>query len=61
MTVLEVDRLFKEFPIRSGLLQRETGRVRCTAEVIHRGGTIATAEAKLTADATGKLLGPAGC
>jgi len=37
-------------------MSRETGRVRCSAEVIHRGGTIATAEARLTADVTGKLL-----
>ena len=29
--VLEVDNLSKEFPIKSGLLQRETGRVRATA------------------------------
>jgi uncharacterized protein (TIGR00369 family) len=37
-------------------MSRETGRVRCEGVVIHRGGTIATAEARLTADATGKLL-----
>ena len=34
----------------------DTGRVRCEGVVIHRGGTIATAEGKLTAFATGKLL-----
>ena len=34
----------------------DTGRIRCTADVLHRGGTIATAEARLTAEATGKLL-----
>ena len=34
----------------------DTGRVRCEGVVIHRGGTIATAEGKLTAVATGKLL-----
>jgi uncharacterized protein (TIGR00369 family) len=34
----------------------DTGRVRCEGVVIHRGGTIATAEGKLTAAATGKLL-----
>ena len=34
----------------------ETGRVRCEGVVIHRGGTIATAEAKLLAESTGKLL-----
>jgi uncharacterized protein (TIGR00369 family) len=34
----------------------ETGRVRCEGVVIHRGGTIATAEGKLIAENTGKLL-----
>ena len=51
MTVLEVDGLFKEFPIRSGLLQRETGRVRAVQDVsfsIGRGKTLA-------------LVGESGC
>ena len=34
----------------------ETGRVRCEASILHRGGTIATAEGKLVAEKTGKLL-----
>src|SRR5438093_10499783 len=34
----------------------DTGRVRCEGIVIHRGGTIATAEGKLVALSTGKLL-----
>ena len=34
----------------------ETGRVRCEATILHRGGRIATAEGKLIAEKTGKLL-----
>ncbi|HYL08860.1 MAG TPA: PaaI family thioesterase [Candidatus Udaeobacter sp.] len=34
----------------------DTGTVRCEASVVHRGGTIATAEGRLIAEATGKLL-----
>jgi uncharacterized protein (TIGR00369 family) len=34
----------------------ETGRVRCEGVVIHRGGTVATAEGKLFAIDGGKLL-----
>jgi uncharacterized protein (TIGR00369 family) len=34
----------------------ETGPVRCEGVVIHRGGTIATAEGKLFAESSGKLL-----
>lgn len=36
-------------------ITRDTGRVRCEAEVIHRGRRTATAEAKLYSD-TGELL-----
>ncbi len=35
---------------------RDTGRVRATAEVVHRGRRQATAEARLTAVESGKLL-----
>lgn len=37
-------------------ITRDTGRVRCEAQVVHRGRKSATSEAKLTATATGKLL-----
>lgn len=39
-------------------LTKETGRVRCAANVIHVGGRIATAEARLT-DERGRLYGHA--
>jgi uncharacterized protein (TIGR00369 family) len=34
----------------------ETGRVRCEGVIVHRGGTVATAEAKLVVKSSGKLL-----
>jgi uncharacterized protein (TIGR00369 family) len=34
----------------------ETGPVRCEGIVIHRGGKVATAEGRLIAERTGKLL-----
>ena len=34
----------------------DTGRVRCEGVVVHRGGKVATAEGRLTAMASGKLL-----
>jgi uncharacterized protein (TIGR00369 family) len=34
----------------------ETGRVRCEGTVLHRGGRVATAEGRLIAESTGKLL-----
>jgi EmrB/QacA subfamily drug resistance transporter len=37
-------------------MSRDTGRVVCEATVVHRGATIATAEGRLVAEETGKLL-----
>jgi uncharacterized protein (TIGR00369 family) len=37
-------------------ITHDTGRILCEAEVVHRGGTIATAQGKLYAEETGKLL-----
>jgi uncharacterized protein (TIGR00369 family) len=34
----------------------ETGRMRCEGKVLHRGGRVATAEGRLIAESTGKLL-----
>jgi uncharacterized protein (TIGR00369 family) len=34
----------------------ETGRVRCEGKILHRGGRVATAEGRLIAESTGKLL-----
>src|SRR3954453_10755727 len=37
-------------------ITRDTGRILCEATLIHRGRTVATAEGRITAEATGKLL-----
>src|SRR4051812_23632605 len=37
-------------------IKLETGRVRCEGVVLHRGGTVATAEARLVSKSSGKLL-----
>jgi len=37
-------------------LTGDTGRVLCEAHVMHRGGTVGTAEAQLTRESDGKLL-----
>jgi len=34
----------------------DTGPLRCDAAVVHRGGKIATADGRLVAEETGKLL-----
>jgi uncharacterized protein (TIGR00369 family) len=37
-------------------ITKETGPVRCEGTVLHRGGQIATAEGRLVAESSGKLL-----
>ena len=37
-------------------ITRDTGRVRCEGTVVHRGAKIATAEGRVIAERTGKLL-----
>jgi uncharacterized protein (TIGR00369 family) len=37
-------------------MTRDTGRVLCEAQVVHRGRTVATAEGRVFAEETGKLL-----
>jgi uncharacterized protein (TIGR00369 family) len=37
-------------------ITRETGRVLCEGEIVHRGGRVATAEGRVIAEGTGKLL-----
>src|SRR4051812_19685600 len=37
-------------------ITRDTGRVLCEADVVHRGGTIATADGRLVAESSGKVL-----
>jgi uncharacterized protein (TIGR00369 family) len=37
-------------------ITRDTGRVLCRAEVVHRGGRVATAEGRVIAEDSGKLL-----
>ena len=37
-------------------ITRETGRVLCEAEIVHRGGRVATAEGRVIGEETGKLL-----
>jgi uncharacterized protein (TIGR00369 family) len=37
-------------------ITKETGRVRCEGTVLHRGGRVATAQGRLIAESSGKLL-----
>lgn len=58
-STLQPDEHYTTLEVKSNFVRPitvDTGRVRCEGVVIHRGGTIATAEGKLIAVATGKLL-----
>jgi acyl-coenzyme A thioesterase PaaI-like protein len=37
-------------------MTRDTGRVLCEAEVVHRGSRVATAEGRVLVEETGKLI-----
>jgi acyl-coenzyme A thioesterase PaaI-like protein len=41
-------------------IRHDTGRILATAEVVHRGRRVATAEATLTVETDGRLLGHRG-
>ncbi len=58
-TTLGVGELYTTLEVKVNFIRPitlETGRVRCEGTVLHRGGRIATAEGKVVAVETGKLL-----
>lgn len=64
-TVMPAGRVFTTLEMKLNYvrpLRRETGEVRCEAEVLHAGGRVATAEGRIV-DASGKLYahGTATC
>ena len=64
-TVMPAGRVFTTLEMKVNYvrpMRRETGEVRCEAEVLHAGGRVATAEGRIT-DAAGKLYahGTATC
>ena len=64
-TVMPAGRVFTTLEMKINYvrpMRRETGEVRCEAEVLHAGGRVATAEGRIT-DADGKLYahGTATC
>jgi uncharacterized protein (TIGR00369 family) len=64
-TVMPAGRVFTTLEMKVNYvrpMRRETGEVRCEAEVLHAGGRVATAEGRIT-DASGKLYahGTATC
>jgi uncharacterized protein (TIGR00369 family) len=64
-TVMPAGRVFTTLEMKLNYvrpMRRETGEVRCAAEVLHAGGRVATAEGRIV-DASGKLYahGTATC
>ncbi len=58
-TTMAVDEAYTTLEVKVNFVRPitlETGPVRCEGTVIHRGGKIATAEGRLIAERTGKLL-----
>ena len=58
-TTLAVGERYNTLEVKTNFVRAitvETGRVRCEATVVHRGGTVATAEGKLFVKDSGKLL-----
>ena len=58
-TTLEVGERYTTLEVKTNFVRPitlETGRVRCEGAVVHRGSTVATAEGRLVAVASGKLL-----
>ena len=58
-TTLAVGERYTTLEVKSNFVRPitvDTGRVRCEAKVLHRGATVATAEGRLLAVDSGKLL-----
>jgi uncharacterized protein (TIGR00369 family) len=58
-STLEAGELYTTLEVKVNFIRpitADTGRVRCEGTVVHRGGRIATAEGKLIAEDSGKLL-----
>jgi hypothetical protein len=53
---LDKVRCVRQLTLCPAARQGETGRVLCEGEVLHRGGRVATAEGRVIAERTGKLL-----
>ena len=58
-STLAADELYTTLEVKVNFIRpitADTGRVRCEGTVVHRGGRIATAEGKVIAEESGKLL-----